>query len=222
MVICCHPAQDKRRNTRNKQRVQTELFICMYVCIWYMAYMILRQYLKLMHHPSNSSAWPQCCQCLFSFNSMNHFYFCCSGLRKELLPSWPVCPQERDGETCLALHSGRAAATSQQQRSDARWWVRVWVPQGSNKQKNDVVFLFNSIADVWSTATSSTSPFRCVSSCQNTGFCSIVWCVRKSPKRVRSSSVFVPKVSSFTKLKTAAAPPVKTSTGGTRQPFPQT
>lgn len=142
VVIGCHPTQDKCRNTRNKQRVQTELFICMYVCIWHMAYMILRQYLKLMHHPSNSSAWPQCCQCLFSFNSVNHFYFCCSGLRKELLPSWPVCPQERDGETCLALHSGRAAATSQQQRSDARWWVRVWVPQGSNKQKNDVVVFF--------------------------------------------------------------------------------
>lgn len=184
--------------------------------------MILRLYLKLMHHPSPNNTWPRCCRCLFSFDGLNHLYFCCSALRKELLPSWPVCPQERDGETCLALHSGRAAATSQQQRSDAHRWVRVWVPQGRNKQERSCFYSLNYIADVWSTAASSTSPFRCVSNCQNMGFCSIVWCVRKSPKRVRSSSVFVPKVSLFMKLKTAAAPTVKTSTGGTQQLFPQT
>lgn len=30
----------------------------MYMCIWHIAHMILRRYLKLMHHPSQSSAWP--------------------------------------------------------------------------------------------------------------------------------------------------------------------
>lgn len=105
--------------------------------------MIPRRYLKQMHHTSHNNAWPLCCQCLSSFDSMNHVYFCCSGLREELLSSWPVCPQERDGETCLALHSGRAAATSQQQRSDAHRWVRVRVPQGRNKQKRSVLFFFH-------------------------------------------------------------------------------
>lgn len=58
---------------------------------------------------------------------------------------------------------------------------------------------------------------RCVSSCLNLAFCSTVQHVRKSLKKERSSSGFVPKESSSTRLKMAADPPLRISTGGRQQ-----
>lgn len=47
-----------------------------------------------------------------------------------------------------------------------------------------------------------------------------MWCARKSLKKERSSSGFVPKESSSMRLKMAADPPVRISTGGRQQRSP--
>jgi len=48
----------------------------------------------------------------------------CAGVRQELLPARPVHPQERHGEARLALHTGRVATVTHQQRPNAHRRIR--------------------------------------------------------------------------------------------------